>query len=325
MEHAKHRGQYVDPSDSKVIFGDYFDEWMARQQLRPSSIVTLRSMFKNQILPTFGGRPIGSLRRSEIEAWSAKLPVSRAYARQATQYLSTVLESAVLDGRLAANPARAANRPAADAEPVTPYTTVELDRLRAAAPAWFRVALTLGAGVGLRQGEACGLTVDRVDWLRREAKVDRQLVTPSKGEATFGPPKSKRSYRTVPLADVVVKSLASHVEQHGEGDHGVILHGVDGRPVNASRFGWTWRQTRKAAGMPAARFHDTRHTFASVLLSGGVSVAAAAEYLGHSPAVLLSTYAHLLPADHDRARSVVEAAFRADAEVTDPSQREDVL
>jgi hypothetical protein len=47
-----------------------------------------------------------------------------------------------------------------------------------------------------------------------------------------------------------------------------------------------------------------------VLLSGGVSVAAAAQYLGHSPAVLLGTYAHLMPADHDRARAAVEAAFR---------------
>ena len=54
---------------------------------------------------------------------------------------------------------------------------------------------------------------------------------------------------------------------------------------------------------------NTRHTFASVLLSGGVSVAAAADYLGHSPAELLKTYAHLVPADHERARSVVQAAF----------------
>jgi integrase len=62
----------------------------------------------------------------------------------------------------------------------------------------------------------------------------------------------------------------------------------------------------------AARFHDTRHTFASTLLSGGVSVAAAADYLGHSPAVLLQTYAHLMPADHERARSVVQSAFDRD-------------
>ena len=79
-------------------------------------------------------------------------------------------------------------------------------------------------------------------------------------------------------------------------------------------FGSVWQKLRERAGLPEARFHDTRHTYTSVLLSGGVSVAAAAEYLGHSPAVLLSVYAHLLPADHDRAavggRGGVRGRFR---------------
>ena len=82
----------------------------------------------------------------------------------------------------------------------------------------------------------------------------------------------------------------AHVAEFGTGRHGLLICTPD--------------------GLPEARFHGTRprHTFASMLLSGGVSVAAAADYLGHSPAVLLKTYAHLLPADHDRACSVVQAA-----------------
>ena len=125
----------------------------------------------------------------------------------------------------------------------------------------------------------------------------------------LGPPKSKRSYRTVPLADTVVQALARHVELHGVGDHGLVLHGPTGRAVAQARFGCVWRTTHRRAGLPEARFHDSRHTFASTLLSSGVSVPAAAEYLGHTPAVLLSTYADLLPVDHARARQVVEAGF----------------
>jgi integrase len=82
--------------------------------------------------------------------------------------------------------------------------------------------------------------------------------------------------------------------------------------MRRQRFWATWRKLRAEAGLPAARFHDTRHTFASVLLSGGVSVPAAADYLGHSPAELLGTYAHIVPQDHDRARSTVQAAFERD-------------
>jgi integrase len=174
----------------------------------------------------------------------------------------------------------------------------------------------LGARCGLRHGEAAGLTVDRVDFLRRQLTVDRQLVT-ERGNTSvseFGPLKTANSYRTVPLADSTVAVLAAHVKACGTGHDGLLVH-ENGQPVNASRFGHLWRQARKRAKVrPEARYHDTRHTFASVLLSNGVSVAAVAEYLGDTPAVVLNTYAHLMPADHDRARSAIEAAFAQPAE-----------
>jgi integrase len=220
-----------------------------------------------------------------------------------------MLEAAVADGLLVTNPARGAKRPRVDVEPVVPFTDAEIDVLNAASPDWFGGALTLGFGAGLRQSEATGLTVDRVDFLRRQLTVDRQLVTPKAGDPTFGPPKTQRSFRTIPLADVVLDSLAAHIEQHGTGKDGVLLHGRDGRPLRRQIFGRTWRQLREQAGLPDARYHNARHTYASTLLSAGVSVAADAEYLGHSPGELLRTYAHLMPADHDRARSAVQAAL----------------
>jgi integrase len=151
--------------------------------------------------------------------------------------------------------------------------------------------------------------------------VDRQLVSHLSGEPTFGPPKSKRSYRTVPLADAVVEALALHVDQYGTGTHGLVLHAPDGAPMRRQRFGETWRKLRTTAALPKARFHDTRHTFASVLLAGGVSVPACAEYLGHSPAELLRTYAHLVPQDHDRARATLQAAFHLACPVRVPGGR----
>jgi integrase len=263
----------------------------------------------NHVLPALGGRRLNSLRRGDIETWAARLPLAKSTAGQATQWLSSMLESAVADGLLATNPARGAKRPRAEREPIVPFTDDEVDALRSAAPPRFGVALTLGLGAGLRQSEATGLSLDRVDFLRRQLVIDRQLVTPLQGDVTFGPPKSSRSYRTIPLADAVVEALARHIEQHGTGSHELLLCGDDGRPLRRQRFGRIWDQLRQRAGLPNARFHDTRHTYASTLLSGGVPVAAAAEYLGHSPGELLGTYAHLMPADHERARSVVQASF----------------
>ncbi len=310
VDHRKLSSSYVDPKLSRTTIGDYFIGWAARQPWRESSRSSVTSLFTCHVLPSLGGRPLGGLKPGELEAWAMGLPLAPRTARQVAQYLSTMLEAAVKDGLIARNPAHGTKRPTVDAGPIVPFTDVEVEALRKAAPEWFGVALTLGLGAGLRQSEASGLTLDRVDFLRRTLTIDRQLVTPSRsGEATFGPPKTKRSYRTVPLADTVVTALARHVELFGTGRDGVLLHGQDGRPIRRQYFGDIWQDLRARADLPRARFHDTRHSYASVLLSGGVSVAAAADYLGHSPAVLLGVYAHLMPADHDRARSAVEAAF----------------
>lgn len=313
MEHAKLTGRYVDPSAGRVTVSDFWATWAGRQQWRDSSRQQVASYFANHVEPALGSHPLNGLRRGDIESWGARLPVAARTARQIVQYVSTMLDAAVADGLIVANPARGATRPRVDVQPVVPYTSAEVDALRSAAPGWFGVALDLGLGAGLRQSEASGLTLDRCDFLRRQITVDRQLVSPLAGAPSFGPPKSKRSYRTVPLADAVVEALARHVEEHGVNEAGLLLHAPDGAPVNRQRFGWAWRRLRTTAGLPAGRFHDTRHTYASVLLSGGVSVVAAAEYLGHSPAELLRTYAHLMPEDHDRARATVQAAFERDA------------
>lgn len=322
IEHSKLVGGYTDLSKGRMTVADYWAVWSARQPWRESSRTSVTSVVTNHVLPLLGGYPLNGLKRADVEAWGARLervradgthvPLAARTANQAVQWLSTMLDSAVADGLIALNPARGAKRPRIEVEPVVPFTEAETDALRAAAPAWFRVALDLGLGAGLRQSEATGLVIDRIDFLRRQLIVDRQLVTPVVGEPTFGPPKTKRSYRTIPLADAVVEALAAHIAEHGTGEHGLLLHGPEGGPLRKQRFGNTWRKVRSATNLPAARFHDTRHTYASVLLSGGVSVPAAAEYLGHTPAELLRTYAHMLPADHDRARSVVQAAFDRD-------------
>jgi integrase len=313
MQHDMLTGRYVDPSKARTTIGDYYRVWAARQPWRPASRSSIESSFRSHVLPAFGDRPLGTMRRGDIEAWAAQLPVSARTAGLAVQYFGTMLEAAVADGRLAVNPARRAKRPRVDTEPVAPLTSDQLDALYEAAPTWFRIAITLGAAIGLRQGEAAGLSIDRVDFLGRSVTVDRQLVTLRSGEATFGPPKTARSFRTVPLADVAVEQLARHIEQFGTGANGLVLQD-DGRPVRRRRFGQVWGMLRHRAELDDVKYHTLRHTYASTLLSGGVSVAAAADYLGHSPAVLLRTYAHLMPADHDRARAVVQAAFARSAE-----------
>ena len=311
VQHQLLTHTYIDPDKIKTTVRDYSKVWLARQSWRPRTRLSAEGIMDKHFLPRFGDRPIGAVRRGDLEAWAASLPLSPATVRLVMQYVSSLFAAAVTDGYLATNPATGAKTPRVDRAPIVPPTVEQIRSLQASAPSWFAIAVTLGAGAGLRQGEAAGLTVDRVDFLRRQLTVDRQLLPlPSaKGEPIeLGLPKTDRSYRTVPLAAFVVDAIAAHVEEYGTGAHGLILH-HNGEPVRRATFGKVWRQTREKAGLET-RFHDTRHFFASTLLSQGVPVAATADYLGHSPAVLLSTYAHLIPEDHDRARGAVEAAFK---------------
>ena len=73
-------------------------------------------------------------------------------------------------------------------------------------PRW-RAAVLLMASIGLRLGECCGLTVDRVDWLRHTIRVDRQIVK-AVGVSGFSPPKTHAGVRTVPVPKAVTEMLA---------------------------------------------------------------------------------------------------------------------
>ena len=152
--------------------------------------------------------------------------------------------------------------------------------------------------------------MDRVDFLRRTLRVDRQLVTPARSQPHFAPPKSEASTRSVPLADVVVEALAAHVKAFPPGPDGLLVTYIDGRPVKRNRFGAMWRQSTARAGLQTVRYHDLRHHFASALIAGGCSVKVVQKALGHASArETLDVYSHLWPDSDDLTRQAVEAAL----------------
>jgi integrase len=154
------------------------------------------------------------------------------------------------------------------------------------------------------------LTVDRVLWLDRNVRIDRQWVT-RRGLAEFAPPKTAGSVRTIPASGWVLDELAAHV---GRRHDGFVLH-RGGQPVNYNDFGWHWRQTANRAGVGPMRYHHLRHAFASMLIAAGCSVRAGQHALGHAnAATTLNLYSHLWPGDEDRIRQAVDQALAVPAE-----------
>lgn len=314
VQHKILSGTYVDPGLGRMTVATYYERWMARQVWRDSSRSAIESTFRRHVLPVLGARPLASVKRADVEAWARGVELAPSTVGSARQYLGTMFLAAVEDGLIPRSPCAGARMPKVDRAPVVPLGPEEVATLAEAAPAALSAAVVLAAGTGLRQGETTGLTVDRVDFLRRSLRVDRQLVTPSTGAPFLGPPKTASSYRTVPLPRLVVEALAGHLAELAPNDDGLVFH-VAGKPIGRNRFGDLWRATAKRAGLPGVRFHDLRHHYASVLLSAGASIKAVQVNLGHASAkVTLDTYGHFMPDDEDRTRMAIDAAHARPAE-----------
>jgi len=146
-----------------------------------------------------------------------------------------------------------------------------------------------------------------VDFLRRQLKVDRQLVLMPGRDPFFGPPKTKSSYRTVPLPQVVVDVLAAHLAEFPAGPDGLIFTDDESRAIRRTSFSRVWRPAVTKAKAEGTGMHALRHYYASLLIRHGESVTTVQARLGHATAAeTLDTYAHLWPDSDDRTREAVD-------------------
>ncbi len=160
----------------------------------------------------------------------------------------------------------------------------------------------------MRHGEARGLTVDRVDWLRRTVRVDRQMLSLSGGRREFGPPKRPASVRTIPVGQHTLDVLAAQVAEFPPGNSGLAFRTRTGRPLGRSTLNEAWHKVALATGCEWVTPHSDRGFYASMLIRKGLSVKVVAERLGHKDGgvEVLRTYAHLWPDDEDRTREAVD-------------------
>ena len=188
---------------SAALVDEFQASGAGRQVRRPSTADAFAAAFA-RVMPTLGDRPIAQLRTSELQALVKTLSATH-------RAVAAVLKAAVVDRVLTSSPAVGVKLPRVDRPRVQPLELDQVLALAEAMPERARAAVLFAAGSGLRMGEVLGLTVDRVDFLRRTVRVDRQMVTPSRGEPRFGPPKTPSSRRRVPLAQVTLDVLAAHL------------------------------------------------------------------------------------------------------------------
>ncbi|HTE62831.1 MAG TPA: tyrosine-type recombinase/integrase [Solirubrobacteraceae bacterium] len=309
------RGSYVDPDGGKLTVRAHAEAWALGQPWRDSTRTSRETILASQIIPAFGHVQLRALKTSDVQAWVGRMSVSLAASSVRTYFrvLAQMMIAARGDHLIHESPCVGVRLPRAD-RPAPSLTVLSGDQVAALAdvvPRRYRALVLASAGLGLRQGEACALTVDRIDFLGRKVTIDRQVVTPVKGSiCEFGPVKTESSNRVIPLPAVVGEALAAHIAEFGEGRDRLLFTTTGGAMLSRQ----TWHGAFSAAADRLkidASSHDLRHHAASLLIAAGCSPKAVAAFLGHKNAAeTLNTYAHLWADDEDRISAAIDAGLR---------------
>jgi integrase len=190
--------------------------------------------------------------------------------------------------------------------------------LGAAMPARYAVLVLLGAGAGLRQGEAFGLALDRVNQADGMITIDQQVIIVNR-RPVLASPKTFSSLRDVPMPRFLSKAITAHVEQFSISSSGVLRRTSRGTLHRRDYFNRKiWKSAIAAAGLsPDTTFHDLRHAFASAALTEGVPISEVSRWLGHkSITTTADLYGHLVPEASGRARDALDQAFGTDEGAT---------
>ena len=340
VEADKARGSYVDQSLGKMTLGEYAELWLAMQTYGESTREQTTHRVRRHIVPSLGGTPLSALRTSQVQSWvrAKQQELGPRTVRLMVSLLSSILNAAVDDERIAKNPCRSSSikLPALDERKIVPWTDEQVIALRRSLPERYAVMLSMTTGLGLRQGEVFGLAVEDVDFLRGLVRVQRQVCIIG-NKLVFALPK-RRKVREVPLPSRVADVLSAHLQafpaktvalpwETGTGklvDTKLFLRSREGGALNRNYINRSvWKPALVAAGIPSTRvqgMHAGRHFYASVQLEGGTSIRALADYLGHGdPGFTLRTYTHLMPQAQDKAKRAVNDVFeRLETGADDP-------
>jgi integrase len=319
------RRRPVDPDAGKFTFKEHAEHWRTLQVHRGNTEDQVDVVLEIRTYPRLGHLPLASIDSEDIQSWVKWLSTaaialadgkSKGYAPATVgvthRIVSGIFKSAFDTNRITSNPCAGTRLPKKTPKRVKPIPTESLWSLIDAFPERFRGLVLFTACTGLRQGEAFGLTVDRLDFDNKVMHVDRQITGSVAGRPTFGPLKTEASYREVPLSTSTIKVLKEYMRKYPPGPDGLVFTNTEDGALRRSAFWDTWRRALKTAELSGFTFHDLRHYYASLLIRHGASVKAVQARLGHKHASeTLDTYSHLWPDEEEQTRTAIDLVMSA--------------
>lgn len=310
------RQQGIRPPDGRLTVSAFLADWLegSRQRIRPRTQQSYESVVRLYLNPSIGAIPLAKLQPENVARMLATLSsrdLSPTTVRTAYAVLRTALGHALRQGKVIRNVALLTDPPRRHGREIHPFTREHARALIDGARGDAREALYVTAlGTGLRQGELLALRWQDIDLGRGELTVRHSLQRFTRELAET---KTERSRRTLRLPASVTATLAAHKERQAVVPvSGLVFCTAAGEPLHSVNVTRSLHRLLRRLGLPQKRFHDLRHTFATLAIEAGEDIAVVSRALGHSSvAITADIYMHVTPAMQDRLAARMETVLGA--------------
>ena len=303
------KGTFFEPSTLTVK--QYLEYWLehVKAQVAPRTHASYSGNCYNHIIPYLGNIKLAKLQPIQAQKFLTELGntgLANSSITAIHRIFKTALNQAVKLELLPRNPMEAVEKPR------TPKTTMQVlnseqvvELLQSAEGRQYHTLLLTAVYTGMRRGELLGLMWKDVDLEQGVIRV-RQIAQRITGKGmVFGDTKTSGSRRAITIPQSVVVALKKEKVKQAEWklkygslfkDNGLVFCSKTGKPVEPRILQEFLKRSLQIAGLPPIRFHDLRHTHATLLLQQGVHPKIVAERLGHANVgMTLDTYSHVLP------------------------------
>lgn len=304
---------YLD--ESGQLYSEYllnYMETIAKHSIRATTYNLQFWMANKHIIPILGKLKLKNIKPSHLQSmYSEKINegLRGSYIRTMHAIISKSLKKAVEWGLIKQNVASIVTPPRIEKAKTNTWTMEESTRFlgeiksRKTGNKKFYAVYILAIYCGLRKGEILGLTWADCDLTNGYISITQTLVK-IRSELSLQQPKTKGSVRKIKISQLVIDTLLEHKNKQNEikslnpdyQDHSLVIANWNGSPVDLSDINKDFKYGCTYAKVPTIRFHDLRHTHATLLLQLGENPKVVSERLGHADvSITLNTYSHVLP------------------------------
>ncbi|SMO44909.1 tyrosine-type recombinase/integrase [Melghirimyces algeriensis] len=312
------RGDYVEPS--KMNVGDFLDEWLVSEVKMSRSAHTFdmyQNLVKNHLKPGLGSASLDKLTPLHIQQFMGKISekdLSISTINYILRVLKTALSWAVTMEMIPKNPASNISPKSGHRTTMKTWTAEQVNRfLQTAKGNRYYLAFYLALTTGMRQGEILGLEWSDIDFESGFIRIQRMLEESSQGSRIVERTKSDAGRRSIALSESALEVVKQHQKEQKQemlkrgyrSDQLFVT--LQGKPLSSRSLRYHFRSCIQKADVPHIRFHDLRHTHASLLLQQGVHPKVVQERLGHSSiSMTLDTYSHVIPSMQKEAAQTLD-------------------